>query len=36
MKEDMDRRIKDLDVENTIFPTLIPQSFITKEADHVE
>ena len=36
MKEDLDKRIKEMDVENAIFPTLIPESFITKEAEHVE
>ena len=36
MKEDLDKRIKNMWVENAIFPTLIPQSFIMKEADHIE
>ena len=32
----MDGRFKELDVENAYFPQLIPYSFITKEASHVE
>ncbi|CAN0031904.1 unnamed protein product [Pylaiella littoralis] len=35
-KDDMDKRIKTYDVENAYFPLLIPQSFLTKEAEHVE
>lgn len=30
------QRIKGYGVENAYFPVLIPQSFLTKEADHVE
>ena len=36
MKENLDKRIKQKWVENTAFPTLIPESFITKEAEHIE
>lgn len=36
MQEDMNRRIKALDVQNVYFPLLIPESVIAKEADHVE
>lgn len=36
MQRDMDRRIKELGVENAYFPLLIPESVIAKEADHVE
>ncbi|MCD5383045.1 proline--tRNA ligase [Candidatus Gracilibacteria bacterium] len=36
MKENLDKRIKQKGVENTAFPTLIPESFITKEAEHIE
>ena len=32
----VDERIKDLDHENLYFPTLIPQSLLEREADHVE
>eukprot|EP00903_Cladosiphon_okamuranus_P015385 g14210.t2 len=35
-KDDMDKRIKTHDVDNAYFPLLIPQSFLTKEAEHVE
>ncbi|CAM9595107.1 unnamed protein product [Ascophyllum nodosum] len=35
-REDMDKRIKGHGVENAYFPLLIPQSFLTKEAEHVE
>lgn len=30
------QRIKGYDVDNAYFPLLIPQSFLTKEAEHVE
>lgn len=36
MKEDLDKRIKEMWVENAIFPALIPESFIKKEEEHVE
>ncbi len=36
MQRDLDRRIKELDVQNAYFPLLIPESVIAKEADHVE
>ena len=36
MKEDLDKRIKKMDVENTAFPALIPESFIKKESEHIE
>lgn len=36
IKEVVDRRIKETGHENAVFPLLIPQSFIEKEADHVE
>jgi prolyl-tRNA synthetase len=32
----IDARFKDNDVENAYFPLLIPQSFLQKEAEHVE
>ncbi|CAN0103091.1 unnamed protein product, partial [Ectocarpus fasciculatus] len=35
-KDDMDKRIKTYDVDNAYFPLLIPQSFLTKEAEHVD
>ncbi|CAN0239041.1 unnamed protein product, partial [Laminaria digitata] len=35
-RDDMDKRIKGYDVDNAYFPLLIPQSFLTKEAEHVE
>lgn len=36
IKEILDKKIKEHDVQNCYFPLLIPESFITKEADHVE
>ncbi len=36
MQEEVDRRIKDAGAENCAFPLLIPQSYLTREADHVE
>ena len=36
IKSIMDKRIKETGHENAIFPLLIPQSFIEKEADHIE
>jgi len=36
LKEDMDARIKNEDVDNVYFPLLIPMSFLTKEAEHVD
>lgn len=32
----LDRKIKETGHENALFPLLIPQSFLTKEAEHVE
>lgn len=32
----LDARFKDVGVENAYFPLLIPQSFLSREADHVE
>jgi prolyl-tRNA synthetase len=36
MQADLDRRFKETGHENAAFPLLIPMSFITKEAEHVE
>lgn len=36
MRDDLDRRIKARGVQNAYFPLLIPESFLKKEADHVE
>lgn len=36
MKEDLDRRFKETGHSNAYFPLFIPQSFITREAEHVE
>src|SRR5687768_15240920 len=33
---ELDRRFKDTGHENAYFPLFIPQSYITKEAEHVE
>src|SRR5438477_4897720 len=33
---DLDRRFKETGVTNAAFPLLIPQSFLLKEAEHVE
>lgn len=36
MQQEMDTRIKDAGASNAYFPLLIPQSYLTKEAEHVE
>ncbi|OIJ89603.1 proline--tRNA ligase [Streptomyces colonosanans] len=36
MQAEMDRRIKETGTQNAYFPLLIPQSYLTREADHVE
>ncbi|MEU8575840.1 proline--tRNA ligase [Streptomyces asoensis] len=36
MQAEMDARIKGTGTENAYFPLLIPQSYLTREADHVE
>ena len=36
MREDLDRRFKDTGHVNAYFPLLIPVSFLSKEAEHVE
>ena len=36
IQKDMDRRFKETGAENAYFPLLIPMSFFTKEAEHVE
>jgi prolyl-tRNA synthetase len=36
MRDDLDRRFKDTGHVNAYFPLLIPVSFLSKEADHVE
>ena len=36
MQADLDRRIKELGVQNAYFPLFIPESVIAKEADHIE
>ncbi|MEU5024599.1 proline--tRNA ligase [Streptomyces milbemycinicus] len=36
MQQDMDARIKAEGVQNAYFPLFIPQSYLTKEAEHVE
>ncbi|MGH8795352.1 MAG: proline--tRNA ligase [Stackebrandtia sp.] len=36
MVSEMDGRIKDVGVENASFPLLIPQSYLSREAQHVE
>ena len=36
MQKDLDRRIKETGAENAYFPLLIPESFLKKEAEHVE
>jgi prolyl-tRNA synthetase len=36
MQQDMDARIKGTGTQNAYFPLLIPQSYLAKEADHVE
>ncbi|MCB5168601.1 proline--tRNA ligase [Streptomyces bambusae] len=36
MQQEMDARIKDAGAQNAYFPLFIPQSYLTKEAEHVE
>ncbi|MFE9678749.1 proline--tRNA ligase [Streptomyces sp. NPDC006259] len=36
MQAEMDARIKDTGTQNAYFPLLIPQSYLAREADHVE
>lgn len=36
IQRDLDARFKDTGHQNAYFPLLVPQSFITKEAEHVE
>ena len=36
IQKEMDRRFKEAGIENAYFPLLIPMSFMTKEAEHVE
>lgn len=36
MQQEMDTRIKDAGASNAYFPLFIPQSYLTKEAEHVE
>jgi prolyl-tRNA synthetase len=36
IQQDLDRRIKEQGVQNAYFPLFIPESFLKKEADHVE
>jgi prolyl-tRNA synthetase len=36
MQQDMDTRIKSVGVQNAYFPLFIPQSYLTREAEHVE
>ena len=36
MQRDLDRMFKDTGHENAYFPLLIPESFLKKEAEHVE
>lgn len=36
IKDDLDKRFKDTGHVNAYFPLLIPQSFLSKEAEHVE
>lgn len=36
VREDLDRRIKEHGAENAYFPLLIPKSFLSKEAEHVD
>ncbi|HVE94077.1 MAG TPA: proline--tRNA ligase [Acidimicrobiales bacterium] len=36
VQRELDDRIKACDVDNAYFPLFIPQSFLTKEAEHVE
>ncbi len=36
LKENLDKKIKNMDVKNAYFPLFIPYTFLEKEADHVE
>jgi prolyl-tRNA synthetase len=36
MQQDMDARIKEAGAQNAYFPLFIPQSYLTREAEHVE
>lgn len=36
MRDDLDRRFKETGHQNAYFPLLIPKSFLSREADHVE
>ncbi len=36
IRSELDRRFREMGVENAYFPMLIPMSFLTKEAEHVE
>ncbi len=36
IQADLDRRIKELDVQNCYFPLFIPESVMNKEKDHIE
>ncbi|POX50222.1 proline--tRNA ligase [Streptomyces sp. Ru72] len=36
MQQEMDARIKETGTQNAYFPLLIPQSYLTREAEHVE
>lgn len=36
MQADLDRRIKDAGARNAYFPLFIPESYLTREAEHVE
>jgi len=36
MVDEVDRRIKDAGAENAYFPLFIPESYLTREAEHVE
>ncbi|MFI9232632.1 proline--tRNA ligase [Streptomyces rimosus] len=36
MQQELDARIKEAGAQNAYFPLLIPQSYLTKEAEHVE
>ena len=36
MQAEMDARIKDAGAENAYFPLFIPESYLTREAEHVE
>jgi prolyl-tRNA synthetase len=36
LKNTLDERIKEAEVENAYFPLFIPKSFLAKEAEHVD